>query len=146
MKIALCGVLLLAFVVGSVRTAMPQDAQHRILALEHAWDRAIQLQDAKALDSLLGEELIYVEYDGTVRSKAQYLADVRVPKRQFEHIVSDTMQVQSYGQSAVVVGVYREKGVENGKPYLHLERFVDTWINQNGAWICVASQSTLMLH
>jgi ketosteroid isomerase-like protein len=147
MRSVLCGFLLLAFLAGSAQTAMPQEAQQRrVLALEHAWDRAVREQDVKALDPLLGEDLIYVEYDGTVMNKAQYLADVRMPRRQFEHIVSDSMQVQSYGQSAVVVGVYREKGVENGKPYLHQERFVDTWINQNGAWICVASQSTLMLH
>jgi hypothetical protein len=46
----------------------------------------------------------------------------------------------------VVVGVYREKGTRHGKRYLHRERFVDTWLNREGAWVCVASQSTLITH
>ena len=56
------------------------------------------------------------------------------------------MQVRLYGQSAVVIGVYREQGTKNGKLFLHRERFVDTWINQNDAWICMASPSTLIAH
>jgi hypothetical protein len=40
--------------------------------------------------------------------------------------------------------VFRIKGTEKGKPYVHRERFVDTWIKLNGAWQCVATTSTLI--
>jgi ketosteroid isomerase-like protein len=139
--------LLLVWGAGNAQSATQEYAQQvRILALEHAWDRAVQEQDVKAVDPLMAEELVYVEHDGAVMNKAQYLARVGVPARNFEHIVSDSMRVQFYGQSAVVVGVYREKGSRNGKPYSDRERFIDIWINRNGSWICVASQSTLILH
>jgi len=49
-----------------------------------------------------------------------------------------------YGNSAVVTGVYREKGVKNGRPYQRRGRFTDTWVYQSGSWVCVASQSTLI--
>jgi ketosteroid isomerase-like protein len=52
--------------------------------------------------------------------------------------------VQVYGDVAVVVGVFRIKGTEKGKPYVRRERFVDTWIKLNGAWQCVATTSTLI--
>jgi hypothetical protein len=74
------------------------------------------------------------------------MASVSAPAVRLEHVVNDSMQVQVYGQSAVVFGVYLEKGVKNRKAFVHRERFVDTWINRNGAWLCVASQSTLILH
>ena len=52
------------------------------------------------------------------------------------------MTLRHYGSIAVVTGLYREKGLKNGKPYLHRERFTDTWVLRNKTWTCVASQST----
>jgi ketosteroid isomerase-like protein len=138
--------MLMAFVAGNAQAPVPQDARQSIIvALENAWNHAAQGKDVKALDRLLADELIYIEYNGTEMSKAQYLTSVTAPALHFDHIGSESMKVQSYGNSAVVVGIYREKGVENSKPYLRRERFVDTWISRNGVWVCVASQSTLML-
>ena len=54
------------------------------------------------------------------------------------------MTAHVYGDSAIVTGIYREKGVAKGKPYLRRGRFTDTWVYQNSAWVCVASQSTLI--
>jgi ketosteroid isomerase-like protein len=54
------------------------------------------------------------------------------------------MRVQTFGQSALVVGVYHEKGVKNGKPYLHNGRFIDAWVRRGDGWVCVTSQSTLI--
>ncbi len=138
--------LLLAPRLSAQAASAPDGDRGRILSLENAWNQAVQQQDTKALGPLLAEELIYIDYDGAEMNKAQYLASLNATALHFEHIVSESMRVQSYGQSAVVVGVYLEKGTKNGKPYLHRERFVNTWINRKGAWMCVASQSTLILH
>jgi hypothetical protein len=147
MRIVFCSFLLLVLVTGNAQTATPQDPEQRgLVALENAWNRAVQQKDVKTLGSLLAAELIYIEDDGTMMNKEQYMASVSDPALHLLHAVSESMRVQSHGLSAVVVGVYREKGIKNGKPYLHRERFVDTWINRNGAWMCVASQSTLILH
>jgi len=138
--------LLLALAVGNAQSQSLDSQQIRILALENAWNQAVQQQDAKAMERLLSAELIYIDYDGTVMNKAEYLASVRAPARDLEHIVSDSMEVRFYGQSAVVAGIYHEKGIKHGKPYSRSERFIDTWINRNGAWLCVASQSTPIAH
>src|SRR5690349_12135238 len=60
------------------RTAIDPE-QTRILALETAWNRAEREKDTKALDGLLAGTLLYVDYDGTLMSKAQFLASVKVP-------------------------------------------------------------------
>jgi hypothetical protein len=61
-----------------------------------------------------------------------------------EQIVNESMTAYLYGDSAVVTGIYREKGVRNGKPYVRRGRFTDTWVTQGGTWVCAASQSTLI--
>jgi ketosteroid isomerase-like protein len=145
MKTALCALLLMVWLAGSAPKAISQDAQQgRILALENAWNQATRQKDLKALDPLLAEGLIYINNEGTEMNKAQYLASVSAPERRYEHIVSESMRVQLFGQSAMVVGVFHEKGIINGKEYLHNGRFIDTWIRQGNSWMCVASQSTLI--
>lgn len=118
----------------------------RILALENAWNLAEEHIDVKALDGLLASTLVYVDYDGSFMDKAQFMASVKAPSLHPEQIVNESMTAHIYGDSAIVTGVYREKGIAAGKPYLRRGRFTDTWVNQNGTWVCVASQSTLISH
>jgi ketosteroid isomerase-like protein len=134
--------LLLTVAAGDAQSGSPDPQQNRVLALENAWNQALQQKDARAMEPLMGAEVIVIDYDGTMMNKAQYMTRVRVPPRDLVHIVSDSMQVQIYGRSAIVMGIYHEKGMKNGRPYLRSDRFIDTWINRNGAWLCVASQST----
>jgi hypothetical protein len=147
MRVALHGFLLLAVLAGNAQTgALWEAQQNRILALERAWNQAVQQKDAKAVEPLLDEELIYIDDDGTIMNKAHYLTSVRESAQHFQRIVNESTQVRFFGKSAVVIGIYREQGVKNGKPYILRDRFVDTWIDQNNAWMCVASQSTLIAH
>jgi ketosteroid isomerase-like protein len=118
----------------------------KILALETAWNLAEQHKDARALDELLGSNVVVIDYDGSIQNKEQFLASVRRPSLHPEQIVNESTTVYMYGTAAVVTGTYREKGVDKGKPYLRRGRFTDTWIYGNGAWQCVASQSTLISH
>ena len=150
MRIAWSCFWLLTWVAGVAVAAQtdPQldKEQRRIMALENAWNRALQMNDAKAVEPLMDAELIYIDYDGSLMNKAQYLAGISRPGLAVEHIVSESMQVQLYGQSAVVIGICRDVGSERGKRYSRRLRFVDMWINRGGVWVCVSSQSTLIAH
>jgi ketosteroid isomerase-like protein len=120
------------------------DEGGRVLALETAWGHAIELKDTKALDQMLGSTFVAVEIDGTVSTKAEFLAGIKDPSYQPSQAINEQISVQVYGNAAVVTGIFRVKGVEKGKPYVHRERFIDTWIKQNQAWQCVASSATLI--
>ena len=123
-----------------------QGQRTRILALENAWNLAEEHKDTEALDGLLAATLAYTDYDGTFMNKAQFMASVKAPSLHPEQIVNESMTAELYRDSAVVTGVYREKGVSHGKTYLRRGRFTDTWVSENGTWRCVASQSTLISH
>jgi len=124
----------------------PDAEQTRILALENAWNQAEEHKDVAALQALLADSLVYIDYDGSYMDKEQFLTAIKAPSLHPEQIVNQAMTAHVYGDSAVVTGIYREKGVSAGKPYLRRGRFTDTWVKVNGTWQCVASQSTLVAH
>jgi ketosteroid isomerase-like protein len=121
-------------------------ARSSILALEHAWDQAQERGDAKALAAIFDNSLVYVDYDGKLLTKAEYLARVKSNGTHMQQIVAEQMSVQMFGSTAIVVGTYRVKGVENGNPYLRRGRFTDTWVLMGKGWICVAAETTPILH
>jgi ketosteroid isomerase-like protein len=122
------------------------DEEGRILALETAWNHAEESKDAAALDQLLASSLAYVDYDGSMMNKGQFLASIQEESLHPAQITNEEMTAHVYGEAAVVTGIYREKGTLKGKAYLRKGRFTDTWVRQSGTWQCVASQSTLISH
>jgi ketosteroid isomerase-like protein len=117
----------------------------KVLALEHAWNQAEQRKDAKALGAMFDSDLIYVDYDGSLRSKAEFLAQVKSEASQPTQELTESMMARAYGATVVVTGVYMAKGTEKGKAYVRRGRFVDTWAMRNGSWLCISSQSTPIL-
>ncbi len=138
------GMLLLFVSSAAAQQANMSDEGGRVLALENAWNHALEAKDTKALDMLLANTFISVDIDGSISSKSEFLASIKAPEYQPSQAVTEQSSVQVYGDVAVVVGVFRIKGTEKGKPYVHRERFVDTWIKLSGAWQCVATTSTLI--
>jgi len=116
----------------------------RVLALENAWNEAESHKDVRALAILLAPSFVYTDTDGDFENKTQFLADI--PDVTATQIVNEGMKADSYGTAIVVTGAYREQGMENGKPYARRGRFTDTWVLQDGQWLCVASQETLIAH
>ncbi len=139
-----CAVLLSIVALAGAHQSATSDEGGRVLALEKAWNLAIEEKDAKALDMLLASTLVSVDFDGSVQSKDEFLATIHAPDFHASQAVTEQSNVEVYGNTAVVVGILRIKGTEKGKPFSHRERFVDTWIKTNGAWQCVATTSTLI--
>ena len=136
--------ILLGVVFSAARQSTDSDEGGRILGLEKAWNLALEQKDVKALDMLLANTMVSVDIDGSVSSKTEFLASIKAPDYQPSQAITEQTSVQVYGASAVVVGIFRVKGTEKGKPFVHRERFVDTWIKNNDAWQCVATTSTLI--
>ena len=143
--IPLAAVLLIASAALAVRgQTKASDEAGRIQALELAWNHASESKDTKALDMLLGSNMVSVDIDGSVSNKSEFLASIKAPDYQPSQAVIEQSSVEMYGDAAVVVGVFRVKGVEKEKSYVHRERFVDTWIKSKGTWQCVATTGTLI--
>jgi len=119
----------------------------KIVALEKAWNQAYKLRDTKAVDALLDDGIVLVNDDGSLLSKGAFLAVIRDSKQSDEEQVTpESISVHIIGGVAIATGIFRAKGVEGGKPYVRRNRFADTWVNHNGAWVCVSASATPILH
>src|SRR5207253_2222531 len=93
--------------------AKPSGEEGRIIALESAWDQAEQNKDGNALANLLAENLVYVDYDGSISTKQQFLASVKSGDIAGEQINNEGVTVHLYGNGvAVSTGIYRDKGIQ----------------------------------
>jgi len=142
----LCSLLCAGAIVGMAQEPKKVTGEEgRIIALESAWDQAEANKDVNALSSLLAEGIVYVDYDGSLWNKKDFLASVKSSDITSEQIINEGVAVHLYNNNvAVSTGIYRDKGVENGKPFQRRGRFTDVWINESGNWKCIASQSTLI--
>jgi ketosteroid isomerase-like protein len=119
----------------------------KIIAMEKAWNQAFKLRDTKAVDALLDDGIVLVNDDGSLLAKGVFLSSIRDSKSSDEEQVTpESISVHVIAGVAIATGVFRAKGVENGKPYVRRNRFVDTWVNRNGAWVCVSASATPVLH
>ena len=140
----------LAVLMLTLSVALAQESQRsgegaHVLALDNSWNRALEAKDIKALDLLLADTLKSVDIDGSMQSKAEFLASIKAPDyHPPAHAVTEQSSVDVYGDSAVVIGIFRTTGVNKGRKYVKRERFVDTWTRTNGTWKCVATIAVLI--
>ena len=136
----LIGVLALLVVSLGVHAQSGDEA--KVIALENAWNTAQRDHDNVALEAILAETFIDTEADGTVMNRGQFLASVKDPNIKHIAMSNTDVKVVMFGKSALVTGIYHDKGTEKGKPYEVQGRFTDTWVFIDGRWQCVATAST----
>ena len=139
-----CVLLATIFPLLHAQSASRESDRARVVSLENAWNEAEKHKDAKAIDGLLASSFAYTDSDGAFMNKSQYLASITAPSYRPDQIVNETMNAEPYDSAVIVTGAYREQGSEKGKAYTRHGRFTDIWIQENGAWLCAASQETLV--
>ena len=77
--------LLMVFVCAASLFVMGQDdssVQSKVIALEKAWNQAYKAGDTKALDGILDDQIVLINDDGSIQTKAEFLEnckEVRLP-------------------------------------------------------------------
>jgi len=145
MKPLLCclALTLCAALAQSPNAASSSDGNN-LIALERMWNQAQVSLDASAVANMIGDRFVDTEYDGEFSNRGKFLADFADPQYKPSLMNIDDVKVEMYPNAAVVTGKYHIKGVYGTKPYEHFGRFTDTWIQQDGKWLCVASHSSLL--
>ena len=121
-------------------------ARDQVIALEKAWNQAYKAGDTKALAAILDNSLVLVEDDGSLKTKSEFLASVKSSSGNEEQVAPESLTVRVFGKTAIAIGVIAVKATKGGKSVVHRERFIDTWINKDGSWICIATDATPMTH
>ena len=126
------------------QTPQPDPREAKLLVLERMWNEAQVNGDSSALAAMVSDPFTDTEYDGQVSDRAKFLADIRDPEFKPSFMKIQDVKVAFFQNTAIVTGTYHTKGTYSARPYEHVGRFTDTWINQNGTWMCVASHSSLV--
>ena len=143
-----CVLTMFAIALGWISLAQekPQysEDEGKILALENLWNRAEQAKDTTALAHIFAPTMVYVDYDGTLRTRDQFLDYIKNDTSSPEQLASEDLNIHSYREFAVVTGIFRGKWTKGGKTTTLRGRYVDTWAKIDGNWQCVSAQATLI--
>jgi len=80
-------------------TTLEPAVRTEILALENQWATAIERQDAAAFERLAAEDFRFIEEDGHVLNRAQYIAARSHNPENVESAVQDEIEVRRCGHS-----------------------------------------------
>jgi len=116
--------------------------QDTLIELEQRWDAAFHSRDAKFIESILADEFVVTYGDGSRGDKAKEVSLALDFNQQVDSSKLDDFVVKVYGNTAVVMFTQHLIGPVKGKPVAVDYRYIDVWVNRDGVWKCVASQST----
>ncbi len=117
-------------------------AVREVIAAERAWVQAHRDLDLQALEQLMAEEYLHIRADGSVIGKQTDLASYRRGDRHWDYAESDEYRVEVFGNTAVLVGRWRARGVNAGEPFDYAARFLSVYVKRAGRWQMVVAQST----
>jgi hypothetical protein len=81
------------------------------MALQNAWNNAEKGGDAGALGMILDDGMVYIDEDGSLLTKVQFLEHVKLTGPQLQSPVTETISVPVHGETALVAGTYRVSGM-----------------------------------
>src|SRR5882757_5798129 len=120
------------------------NAIEEIKALEEARNQAVLHGDVAALDRMTSDDYTFITLRGELRTKADILKGFSSGSFHYESRQISDLKVRVYGDTAVVTGRSVQKGMENGKDYSGDYRFTRVYVKENGHWLTVALQTTLI--
>jgi hypothetical protein len=111
-------------------TSIPKDLAARV----HAYDAAQVNGDKAALEDLLANDYVLINSRGQRETKADLIHDYTKPGFKLEPFVVEDPVELVWENGAVMGGVARVRGVDDGQAYDVRLRFSDIWAKRNGKW------------
>jgi ketosteroid isomerase-like protein len=92
-------------VQGGVPKVQRHESRHEIDQLEETWRTAVMNRDASAMDGLLSEDYMGITANGTLQTKEQALANLRIARAHINALDVSDRRVRFYGLTAVVTSL-----------------------------------------
>jgi ketosteroid isomerase-like protein len=140
MRIA--GLAVSMLVMASVYAQQPLPDEKQILKLEDDWARALKTKDRQVLDSIVAPNFTFIEPDGTVKNRCEYLADRSSDIADVESFEFADLKVSGFENCALASGTSKVTERRQGKRYRFSLRWKELWLKDKGSWRVVASQAT----
>jgi len=141
-KLGVFAILVLCAVAGPSAQRPVLSTQQILEQLERDWVAAMQRNDAAFVDTVLAPEFVATYGDGSRGDRVKELQLVKEFNRQVDKWAVDEFTVKVFNDAAVVWFTQRMVGPVQGKPTEIVTRYMDVFVNRDGKWLCVGSQST----
>lgn len=122
-------------------SALAEDSSEaaNIKALELKMLDCYKLHQVEIFANILDEDFVITFEDGSTYSKTGYLSYSASSSTHVELVEIPDMKIRVHGDTAVVIGVYHEKGRDAEKAYDYHDRFTDVWMKKSGKWRLIAA-------
>ena len=134
--------LLILLVTTSAYAQKSPSDEKQILKLTDDWVQALVTKDRKRLDQIIAPEFTFIEPDGTVKDRAEYLKDRSSERDVTETFENVDLKVEVYGNAAVASAVARITLRRDGSRYHLRLRWKELWLKRKGEWQVLVSQAT----
>ena len=135
----------LAFAVAPCAHAQEKSADSSVIKtklkqMEDVWAKALLNKDPAAVRDMVADDFAGFNPKGKQLGKSQLIDEIKNDAETLSSSVNDNMDVQIYAPNlAAVRGTTIEKGKDkDGKEFTHSYVWVDTWMERNGKWECIA--------
>jgi len=132
--------LILCLLTASTVCALGQEKDaSTIKSLEIKWTESYKERNIDILSSLLAEDFVITIEDGSTYSKAGYISHSADSSTHVHLAELSDLRVRMHGDTAIVTGLYHERGDTNGRSYEYHDHLTDVWMKVSGKWQVVAS-------
>lgn len=122
------------------------NAIDKIQELEKQLIEAMLTSDVEKLDSLISNELIFIDHLGQVLSKAQDLKAHQTKLISIHSIDTSDYTYRQVDSNVVYVNVLKYiEGTYDNHPFKGTNRFSRIWVKKENKWQVVSGQSTTVI-
>jgi len=101
--------------------------------------------DTSFLEKVLADDYTGVRGDGSVLTKAQEIEKYKSGAIKYETNEIKDLKIRVYGHTAVSTSLSFSKNIRDGKEHIGTTRNIRVWVKRQGAWKCVAYQTTRVI-
>lgn len=123
---------------------MSESVETLIRELEGRLRDAMLASDVDVLDTLLAEDLTFVDATGKVWSKADDLNAHRYKVQRIDRLEIEEQTVRAYEKSAVTITRAALSGQFGGVPFSGSLRYTRTWVETATGWKIVAAHCSVL--
>ena len=127
------------FLVGRLAERGVTPVQVRVPAQAVVADPDLLVRQFDLLASLLDEDFVITFENGTLYGKTGYISFSATSTIKVDVAEMSEMKVRMHGNTAIVTGLYHERGKDKDGAYDYRDRFTDVWMNAGGRWRLIAS-------
>jgi len=120
------------------------NVERDIKSLEEARNQAVLHGDVATLDRMTSDDYTFITLRGELRTKSDILKGFASGSFHYDSRQVSDLKVRVYSGTAIITGRSVQKGIENGKDYSGDYRFTRVYVRENGHWLTVALQTTLI--